>query len=135
MKLLATLPLPLIRTTLLLSSLLLALTTHALELGEISIKSNLGEPLNAQLPIRKHEDFGPAELLINQAPADIYNQMGVDRSALYQELRFDVNELGLLTISSPQPIKEPYLNFILQFRWADGELYREFNLLLDPPAP
>ena len=115
--------------------LLTTLSAHnalALELGELIVISTLGEPLKAQLQISQHDGFSDAELLISQAPQNVYEKMGVDHRALYQELRFNTDETGLLTISSRQPIKEPYMNFILQFRWADGELYREVNILLDP---
>lgn len=124
----------LLRVNLLIITMITSGMLSALELGELKLASALGEPLNAQLQIRDHEDFSTSSLSIKQAPMAIYEKMGVDRSAIYQELRFEVDPTGVLTISSQDAIKEPYMNFILQFHWAEGKLYREFNLLIDPPA-
>ncbi|MEM7466013.1 MAG: FimV/HubP family polar landmark protein, partial [Pseudomonadota bacterium] len=36
-------------------------------------------------------------------------------------------------ITSQQPIKEPYLNFLIELNWANGRMVREYTVLLDPP--
>ena len=41
---------------------------------------------------------------------------------------------GVLHIRSRQPVREPYLNFLVEFLWPTGRLMREYTVLLDPPS-
>src|SRR5699024_1357713 len=40
---------------------------------------------------------------------------------------------NVIRVSSKQPVKEPYLNFLVEVIWPNGRLLREYTLLLDPP--
>lgn len=39
-----------------------------------------------------------------------------------------------LLITTKQPIKEPFMDFLLELEWPNGQLLREYTLLLDPPV-
>ena len=110
----------------------LSTNSLALEVSDLTLLSKLGQPLLAQLTILQPQPVNEQELTISQAPAAVYQQMGIDSIALYQQLKFTLSDKGLVTITSIKPIKEPFLNLVLQFRWPEGELNREFTLLLDP---
>ena len=53
------------------------------------------------------------------------------------DLRFEVivNAQGksVIKIRSRKPVKEPFLNFLVEVNWPAGRLLREYTLLLDPP--
>ncbi|MEH6557278.1 MAG: hypothetical protein V7459_12980 [Oceanicoccus sp.] len=104
----------------------------ALEVSELRLHSHLGEPLLAELQLSSHDSFDPQNLMIKLAPAEIYQKMDVDVPSLYLDIKFEMDANGLVKITTRDPVKEPYLNFILQFRWPAGELYKEFSVLLDP---
>ena len=104
----------------------------ALEVGELTLLSKLGEPLSAQVNFSHQPRLSPGELIVKQAPVAIYRQMGVDTDALYTDLEFKVDPGGFISIRTQDPIKEPFLNFVVKFQWPSGELYREYNLLIDP---
>ncbi len=104
----------------------------ALEVSELRLLSHLGEPLSAELQLNNHDGFNPQNLTIKLAPTEIYQKMEVDAPHLYLDLTFNLAANGLVKITTRDAIKEPYLNFILQFRWPKGKLYREFSVLLDP---
>ena len=112
--------------------LLPATNSHALEVGELQLQSALGEPLVAYIQISNHDGYGEDELKIEHAPNEVYKKMGVDASILFQDFSFSLQPDGQVNINSRQPIKEPYLNFVLQFRWPQGVMYREFSVLVDP---
>lgn len=120
-----------LRLTLALALSALSFSATGLGVGEIELLSKLGEPLQAQITLNNVGDLGEDDLLIKLAPQDVYQRMGVERGHLASNLLFTV-EGNTLKVTTRQPIKEPYLNFILQFRWPSGELYREFKLLVDP---
>ncbi len=116
-------------------SLIILLTTSsvmALEVGEISIHSRLGEPLNATIPLKHYEEFNDDQLKIRLAPPAMYKKLGLNTPTLYQQLKTEINDAGIVTLSTRYPIKEPYLNILLQFLWPEGDFYREFTLLIDP---
>jgi len=37
-------------------------------------------------------------------------------------------------LSSERPVREPFLNFILEAQWPSGKLLREYTVLLDLPV-
>ncbi len=113
-------------------SLLLSTKLSALGIGEMKLLSNLGEPLNARLHLTNTDDLSDAEIIIEQASTTMYKKLGVERSNAYYDLRFTIKEDRSVVVSTRDPIKEPYLDFILVFRWPEGELYKEFKLLIDP---
>ncbi len=122
---------PLIISTLLIT-LLYAASAVSLEVGELSIDSALGEPFKANFSVQHPQPLNDQELIIRQAPLEIYQQMGVDSAMLYQDLRFTLMDNGQVQVKSRAPIKEPFLNFVVQFLWSEGEMVREFTVLLDP---
>ena len=40
----------------------------------------------------------------------------------------------VLRVTSPQPVTEPFLTFLVEADWARGRLLREYTVLLDPPV-
>ena len=57
-------------------------------------------------------------------------------SYLKSGLRRSSSLTGRLSLRSlpGEALKEPYLNFLLEVSWPKGNLYREFTVLVDPPA-
>jgi Tfp pilus assembly protein FimV len=104
----------------------------ALEVGELSLLSSLGRPLSAQLQLDHYQSLNNQQLLVSQAPPEVYQQMGVERTTLLRELIITVEPAGVVSIRSRKAINEPYLHFILKFQWPEGELYREYRVLIDP---
>lgn len=122
--------------TLILTTLCLGLffssPLQALEVGGIQLHSKLGQPLRATIQLKHDSVITEQEIIINKAPKAIYQQMGINESTQFLNLKFDLQSNGELLVTTHAPIKEPYLNFILQFRWPQGEVNREFNVLIDP---
>ncbi|WP_225614612.1 FimV family protein [Pseudomonas sp. PDM18] len=110
----------------------------ALELGDISSRAALGQTLSANIDLRGVADLSSEEVAVSLASADDFERLGVDRNVVASGLKFtpDVgkNGRGVIHVSSSKPIREPYVNFVLQVVWPQGRLVREFTLLLDPPT-
>lgn len=107
----------------------------ALAVGDIKLMSAVGDPLLATIALNDTGGLNREEIHIRQAPLEIYEDLGVGRDALYKTLLFTIDKNKVITISSPTPIKEPFLHFVIQLRWPKGQVYREVKLLLDPPSP
>lgn len=109
----------------------------ALGLGEIKLNSTLNQPLNAEIGLLQTRGLGDGEIKVRLASPEDFERAGIDRSYMLTELRFDVDYSGaepVVRVSSRVPIREPYLNFLLETRWPSGRLLREYTLLMDLPA-
>lgn len=110
----------------------------ALGLGEITLNSTLNEPLNAEVKLVDTRDLSPDQILVALAsPAD-FERNGIDRLYFYTELQFEVvvNNPGgpVVRVTTRNPVREPYLNFLLEARWTAGRLLREYTVLMDLPT-
>nr|WP_288499238.1 FimV/HubP family polar landmark protein [uncultured Pseudomonas sp.] len=110
----------------------------ALGLGEITLHSALNQPLNAEIELLAvGDDMTASDIKVALAPADAFNQAGVDRVYFLNDLRFSPLLRGgksVVRVVSNQPVREPYLNFIVELKRPGGQLLREYTVLLDPPS-
>lgn len=118
----------------------LALSSHvsALGLGEVKLKSTLNQPLQAEVKLLDTRDLTAEQILVTLAsPAD-FERNGVDRLFFYTEFQFtvdlDASDGPKVLITSRNPVREPYLNFLVEARWTAGRLLREYTLLMDLPT-
>jgi len=125
---------------LLLSTIVAALpqAVYALGLGEITLKSALNQPLKAEIKLLQVRDLNETEILVGLASAEEFERVGVDRPYFLTNLDFTV-ELNtangpVIVVTSKKPVREPYLNFVLQAQWPSGKLLREYTLLMDLPV-
>ncbi|MDQ7987514.1 FimV/HubP family polar landmark protein [Pseudomonas sp. G34] len=110
----------------------------ALGLGEITLHSALNQPLNAEIELLAvGDDMTTSDIKVALAPADAFNLAGVDRVYFLNDLRFSPLLRGgksVVRVVSNQPVREPYLNFIVELKRPGGQLLREYTVLLDPPS-
>ncbi|SDR78795.1 FimV/HubP family polar landmark protein [Pseudomonas oryzae] len=110
---------------------------HALGLGDISLKSSLNQPLEAEIELLEVRDLGNGEVIPALAPAEEFSKVGVDRPFFLTDLKFTPvlkpNGKSVIRVTSSKPVREPYLNFLVEVLWPNGRLLREYTVLLDPP--
>ncbi|ARU89111.1 FimV/HubP family polar landmark protein [Pseudomonas sp. M30-35] len=110
---------------------------HALGLGEVTLKSSLNQPLEAEIELVEVRDLAPNEVLPSLASPEDFNKAGVDRQFFLNDLKFTPvikpNGKSVIRITSSKSVREPYLNFLVEVLWPNGRLLREYTVLLDPP--
>ena len=111
---------------------------YALGLGELSSKSTLNQNFEGNIPLLS---VLPEELdgvRVNLADAEIFERAGVERPFYLSLLRFEpaLTDSGktVVRVTSEFPIREPFLNFLVEVNWPKGRLVREYTVLLDPPT-
>lgn len=118
--------------------LLLTNTVLALGLGEIKLNSSLNEPLDAEVQLTSIGELTDIEILVGLGSPRDFKNAGVERLFLLTDLNFSVDLANraqpVLRITSKKPIREPYLNFLVEVQWPTGRLVREYTLLLDLPV-
>ncbi len=110
---------------------------NALGLGELQSSSQLNQPLNAQIELLSTNAKEVAQLRVKLASADVFNRVGIDRPTYLNSLKFRTttqNGKPVILVSSAQPVQEPFLNFLLEVSWPQGQLLKEYTVLLDPPV-
>ena len=113
------------------------LSVYAAGLGKLSTQSALGEPLRAEIEvIATTEEI--ESIAASIASADAFAAQGVTRLGVHNQIKIDLaksaNGKSVLKLRSAEPIKDPYLDLIIQMDWTGGQLQREYTVLLDPPT-
>lgn len=110
---------------------------QALGLGEVTVKSALNQPLNAEIELVNTAGLTNEEILPGLATREEFQKANVDRVYFLSDLRFEVvtgsKGKAVIVLTSKKPVREPYLNFIAELIWPSGRLLREYALLIDPP--
>ena len=109
----------------------------ALGLGEITLHSALSQPLEAEIELLQVGDLSSSDMKIRLAPAEVFTRSGVERFYFLNDLRFTPilnGSRNVIRVVSSKPVREPYLNFIVEVARPNGQLYREYTVLLDPPG-
>src|SRR5690606_35261440 len=120
------------------AALLLSGYVSALGLGEIRLNSALNEPLDAEIPLLNIGELSEAEIIAGLASRSDFDNAGVERELILSGLLFNLDFAApggpVLRVFSQKPIREPYLDFLVDVQWPAGRLLREYTLLLDLPV-
>lgn len=109
----------------------------ALGLGNLTLDSGLNQPFEARIELLSPTGEELSSLRVQLADMEAFRRARIERPFILSQLRFDVEEpetgSDYIRIYSEQPIREPYLNFLVEASWSKGRLFREYTVLLDPP--
>ncbi len=117
--------------------LLAPMQVNAFGLGKLELSSALNEPFKAEIGVTALKGDDANNLQVRLASSKEFEQAGIERNFLLTQLKFDVVEKAgnvKIIISSQQPIREPFIDFLLTATTTgSGRLIREYTVLLDPP--
>ncbi|MDB5806802.1 MAG: pilus assembly protein FimV, partial [Betaproteobacteria bacterium] len=117
-------------------SLLVAPGAHAAGLGQLTVLSGLGQPLRAEIDLTSVTRAEASTLAGKMAGPDAYRQAGVEMSSAMLGVRVAVNRRAngnyYLSLSTVQPVNDPFVDALIEVNWASGRLVREYTFLLDP---
>ncbi len=110
---------------------------YGLGLGDIELNSNLNQPLKAKIELFVVDPDELKQLEVKLADKTAYETSGVEHVHLLNDLIFTVvavdGDKVVIEVTTEAPVREPFLDFIVEANWAAGRLLREYTLLLDPP--
>ena len=111
--------------------------SKALSLGDIESNSSLNQPFRGTISLLSTSIAEASSLKVRVASPAVFNRVGIDRPAFLNSIRFRTtvkNGRPVILVSSNQAINEPFLNFLLEVSWPNGQLLKEYTVLLDPPV-
>jgi FimV-like protein len=126
------------RAKYLLLTLLLSFASlsYALGYGALKVYSYLGEPLVAEITLTSSNNLDISLLRVDLASAKDFSRAGIDRPYVLNSLNFELfsyKNQAYILIRTAKPIQTPYLEFLVELSWPDGNLVKEYTILLDPP--
>ena len=117
--------------------LLTPLFAHALGLGKLVVRSGLDEPLNGEIELLSATSQEIKTLKSSLAPRADFDSAGIELPFFLTGIKYNVIQRddgrSFLTLSTDEPVREPFLHLLLQVEWSGGKLIREYTALLDPP--
>ncbi|MEX5541042.1 FimV/HubP family polar landmark protein [Pseudomonas poae] len=109
---------------------------QALQLGEMTLKSKLNQPLSVDIELLDVGGLTAAEITPSLASSQAFVDAGVDRQAFLNDLTFtpviNPNGRSVVRVTSSKPLPDSYVRFLLQVQWPNGRLMRDYSVLLDP---
>ena len=118
-------------------SLVMPAAVWAVGLGTLKTSSTLNQPFVGKVDILGATAADFQTLSVKLADAAQFERAGITRAAELLKLRFEiiVNAGGVdyIRVTSSEPVREPFLDFLVEMTWAQGRMVREYTVLLDPP--
>lgn len=116
-------------------SLLYSGMVSALGMGDITLHSALNQPLSAEIDLLDVGELSADEIRVVLASSRDFERVGVERLEFLQNLTFTPvieGNRSRIRVTSNKPVREPYLNFLVEITRARSRLLREYTVLLDP---
>lgn len=110
----------------------------AMGMQDIRIESFLNQPFKAEIPLFDVGNIPLSSIHATLADPDEFKRMGLERVDVLELLTFtvqnDAEGKPEIVIRSTERMVEPYLKLVVDLAWPSGQLYRAYDILLDPPG-
>ncbi|MSR17520.1 MAG: hypothetical protein EXR89_06990 [Methylococcaceae bacterium] len=124
-------------TTFVATSFLVCSPSYALGIGGMKLQSALNQDLKAEIALILSEGENVTDLKIGFASNAKFDEAGIPWTLFLSKIKFQTvtqNGKVIIKLSSKEVLKEPFLDFLIEVRGAKNTVYREFTVLVDPPA-
>ena len=108
----------------------------ALGLGDLTLYSYLNEPFRAEVELLESDALADGDVHVALASDAEFERLGVSRGFFLTRIDFEIesDDFGRrVVLKTEAPLREPYLDFVIEARWPDGRLLREYTVLIDLP--
>ncbi|RKT47253.1 FimV/HubP family polar landmark protein [Thiocapsa rosea] len=110
----------------------------ALGLGGLRTDSALNQPFVGEIDLFDVKSDELDTVKASLAGPDAFAKSGIERYHFLTGLAFkpEVSARGgaVIRVTSREPIREPFMDFLVEVVWPAGQLTKEFTVLLDPPS-
>ena len=108
----------------------------AVDMGQVQVKSALGQPLLAEIPLHPASPAELQGLKVKLASSEQFARAGIVGGRTDIPLHFSVatGAHPVIRITSSEPVNDPYLDLLIEVDGKDGPSVREYAILLDPPG-
>lgn len=118
--------------------LALSATAQSAGLGKLSIDSALGQPLQAEIDVIASDPTELANLHARLAGPDAFHNANLDLTSTITNIKFALDKKPgggvVLKLTTNRPVNDPFIEMLVELDWGNGQMVREYTLLLDPPS-
>lgn len=111
----------------------------ALGLGSIQVYSHLDQPLRADIELLAIAHDTVSRVHAALASPEDFDWIGLERDPALEDLAFTplINSKGkpVIRVTSSRPITKPRLDLLLDVRWSNRHLLREYTMQIKAQAP
>ncbi len=110
----------------------------SLGMGDITVKSALNEPLEAEIELLYSDETEVESVVVSLASDEDYNRIGLTKARIGAPILLNVikndRDRFVIAVTTPAAINSPIVEILVEANWANGRLLREYVMLLDPPV-
>lgn len=114
------------------------MSLHAIGLGNMTVKSALDQPFSAEIELIDVGSTPLPGIRVGLADPENFDEVGIERTAILSLLSFRIekNAQGkyIILVQSQERMTEPYIELVVDLTWPQGQLYKAYTVLLDPPG-
>lgn len=108
----------------------------AVGLGKLTVKSLLGQPLNAEIDLVSAPQEELSTLSAQLASLEAYRRSDLQYNAVLTGLRVQIAKRAdgqsYVKLISDRTVNDPFVNLLVELKWAAGGLIREYTAFIDP---
>jgi len=123
---------------LVLALLVAPVLAQAAGLGRLTVQSNIGQPLNAEIDLVSVRGDEASSLVVRLALPDAYQQSNLQYNNSLTGLKLSVEKRAdgqyFIKVAGSRPINEPFIDLLIELTGGGNKLVREYTALLDPPG-
>ncbi len=117
-------------------SLIAPVSAYSLGVGELKLNSALNESLNAEIPLALSANENINDISITIASPEKFNEAGISWHYFLSGIRFNKVSKGnnsyIVELTSNNIVQEPFLDFLIEVTWPNGNIFKSFTVLVDP---
>jgi FimV-like protein len=118
-------------------SLLISHSVFALGFGELDLKSEQGEPLDARIVLVNLGEVDLTTIKVELASAEAHAAAQIPFEQNLSQLAFSVQSSvehdAVVRVTSKEPVNADFLQFLVDMAWPQGQLQSEYTITLKLP--
>jgi pilus assembly protein FimV len=115
--------------------LLVPVISYSAGLGKLTVRSALGQPLDAEIELVSLRPGEEESFQVRLATREAFRDAGIDFSPALESARFTIQRRDgkpVVRLTTTQPMNDPFLSVLVEMQWATGRLARQYTVLVDP---
>ena len=109
----------------------------AVDIGDTTVASYINQALQVSITVLQPDGPLESEAIVSLASPDDFDRLGLERHYSFNSLRFAADfyhtSRPVITVTTDDPVLEPCLSFLAEFKWPEWRVLREYTVLLDLP--